>query len=75
MFTGNTTAQAIIQEILNTMLSDLNMTSVQPDAGSSSDTEEWVNVGVPGIELFSYNEKYFYWHHTQGDRMFIYHSL
>jgi hypothetical protein len=71
--TGSNAALGIMEEILITMLSGLNLTSVQPDAGSSSDTADWVDAGVPGVELFSYNENYFYWHHTFGRtaRLFI----
>jgi len=52
------------------MLSDHNMAEVKENAGSSSDTGEWVKVGVPGVELFSYNEDYFHYHHTHGIDLF-----
>ena len=55
-----------MEDILKTMLSNHNMTSVKPNAGSSSDTGDWVTNGVPGVELYSYNENYFYYHHTHG---------
>jgi hypothetical protein len=71
LYAGSKAAQSIMEETLRTFLSELKMTSVKPDAGSSSDTGEWVKVGVPGVELFSYNEEYFHWHHTFGTLPFI----
>lgn len=47
-------------------LDDINATTVNDGGGASSDTETWVNEGVPGAELFSANEDYFFFHHTRG---------
>ena len=63
---GTEPATLIMQEVLTTMLSDLNMTAINKGAGSQPDTGEWVSRGVPGVSLFSYNEQYFYFHHSQG---------
>jgi len=61
-------ARDIMQDIMN-LLHEINATKICPGSGSSSDTAEWVKVGVPGVELCNANENYFDWHHTYGDAM------
>jgi len=33
------------------------------------DIESWINAGIPGGSLWTRNEKYFYYHHTNADTM------
>lgn len=35
------------------------------------DIENWVNAGVPGGSLWTSNEKYFYYHHSNADTMLV----
>jgi carboxypeptidase Q len=70
-FTGTQSAEAVMSEILTTLLSEFNLTSIKSNAGASSDTHDWVDNDVPGIELYSYNEDYFHFHHTHGDTMTV----
>ncbi|CAD6235660.1 GSCOCG00007956001-RA-CDS [Cotesia congregata] len=36
---------------------------------SGPDIENWVNDGVPGASLWNKNERYFWFHHSEGDTM------
>jgi hypothetical protein len=62
-----------MEEIVS-MLAHLNITSVNNGSGASSDNWQWVEEeeeeeeeeGVPGVELDSHNQKYFYFHHSSG---------
>ena len=62
---GNQSALAIMKEVMS-LLSEYNASDVVHGAGRSSDTGDWINAGVPGAELESANEKYFYFHHSEG---------
>jgi len=35
------------------------------------DIQSWINAGVPGGSLWTRNEKYFYYHHTNADTMLV----
>ena len=48
------------------MLKPINATTLQKGEGSSSDTDQWVKAGVPGVELYTDNENYFHFHHSNG---------
>ena len=61
---GNTAATDVMRRVL-APLGDINATQLV-DGGASSDTGEWVNIGVPGAELYSANEDYFFYHHSHG---------
>jgi carboxypeptidase Q len=65
---GTRYARSILQEILS-MLSAINTTTVLEgtidDIGP--DTTFFVEAGVPGVELYSANENYFHYHHTEGE--------
>lgn len=39
--------------------------------GTGPDIEGWVNAGVPGASLLNENERYFWFHHTDGDSMTV----
>jgi len=62
---GNRSALAIMKEVM-AMLDLYNASDVVDGAGRSSDTGDWIKAGVPGVELESANEKYFYFHHSEG---------
>jgi carboxypeptidase Q len=68
-FTGSPLATEIMQKILRTM-SDIGADQLTGD-GQSSDTTWWLADGVPGAELYSYNENYHIWHHSRGDSMTV----
>jgi len=42
--------------------------------GEEEDTAPWVEAGVPGGNLKNENQRYFWFHHTQGDRMDVLNS-
>ncbi|XP_067133302.1 carboxypeptidase Q-like [Centruroides vittatus] len=66
---NNTIAQCIMQEILKLML-PINATQLNL-MEEGSDTTVFMNAGVPGISLVNANEKYFYFHHSNGDTMTV----
>lgn len=35
------------------------------------DIESWIKAGIPGGSLWTQNEKYFYYHHTNADTMLV----
>jgi len=51
------------------MLTVINASTVleSPINVMGADTKNWVEEGVPGIELLSNNENYFHFHHTIGE--------
>ena len=63
---GNKDAAEVMQEILN-FLKPINASNlrVSPDF-DGGDNQDWVEHGVPGANLDTHNEKYFYFHHTEG---------
>ncbi|XP_023211516.1 carboxypeptidase Q-like [Centruroides sculpturatus] len=66
---NNTIAQCIMQEILK-LMSPINATQLNL-MEEGSDTTVFMNAGVPGISLVNANEKYFYFHHSNGDTMTV----
>ncbi|XP_019757901.1 carboxypeptidase Q [Dendroctonus ponderosae] len=59
----------IIQEIVN-LLAPINATqAVASKGGVGSDISSWTSHLIPGASLLNANEKYFWFHHTQADRM------
>jgi len=70
-FTGSGLARGIMEEILKP-LNDINASTILEGGGGSSDTETWVDqLHVPGVELYSASEDYFFFHHTRGDSMTV----
>ena len=62
-------AVTVLQLVLDTLV-DLNTTELRVGGGgASSDTKWWVAGGVPGAELFSYNENYHIYHHTHRGKL------
>lgn len=67
-FSGSGLARSILEEALKPLM-EHNASTVINGGGASSDTGEWVNVGVPGVELYNNRANYFDYHHTYGDAM------
>ena len=66
-FTGSDKARAIMQKI-GTLLSSINVTAVYENGGET-DTDWWT--GLPLGTLTTHNEKYFWYHHSNGDTMTV----
>jgi carboxypeptidase Q len=57
--------------MMDNIVSLLDPTRIQSikgvgESGSSPDTGEWENIGVPVGNLWNANENYFYYHHTHS---------
>ncbi|UYV84973.1 hypothetical protein LAZ67_X004157 [Cordylochernes scorpioides] len=65
----NKDAQCIIQEVLK-LFKGINATQLQI-TNEGPDIGVWENAGVPGASLINQNEKYFYYHHSEGDTMTV----
>ena len=60
-----------MEEIVKT-LNDLNTSTVVDGGGDSSDTAWWLTERkVPGVELYSANENYFFFHHSHGIAFYL----
>ncbi|KAL4237559.1 hypothetical protein ACF0H5_002273 [Mactra antiquata] len=68
-FTGNGNASKIMTEVLK-LLSPINASTLYGNAGGE-DIAPWMSAGVPGASLNNDNDKYFYFHHTNGDTMTV----
>lgn len=53
------------------LLSGLNASRVVESNDVGSDIMVWSGQGVPLASLFNQNERYFWYHHSDGDRMTI----
>ena len=69
-FKGSDAAQEIMKEVLS-LLQPINATRLSAVPNLGGDIVEWVNNGVPGGTLVNQNEKYFYFHHSNGDTMTV----
>ncbi|XP_055841660.1 carboxypeptidase Q-like [Episyrphus balteatus] len=69
-FTGNKEAECIFREVLN-LMAPLNATQFETPADGGPDISVWLNRGFPGASLLNKNDKYFWFHHTEGDRMLV----
>jgi carboxypeptidase Q len=47
----------------------LNATEFSTPTDGGPDIEWWTNRGFPGASLLNKNERYFWYHHSNGDRM------
>jgi carboxypeptidase Q len=65
----NPTAQCIVNEVLK-LLKPINATQLVLD-NKNSDISVFMKKGVPGSSLENLNEKYFYYHHSNGDSMTV----
>ena len=68
-FTGSEQAQAIMGEI-GQLLVAINSSALY-DTGGETDTAWWAAEGVPLGSLMNHNEKYFWYHHSNGDTMTV----
>lgn len=58
----------IIKEIVK-LFKNLNATSSTRSDSVGSDINLWLDDGIPGAAVLQQNEKYFWFHHSQGDTM------
>jgi carboxypeptidase Q len=65
----NTTAQCIVNEVLQ-LLKAINATELLIGV-DGSDVELFMDKGVPISALQNKNDKYFYFHHSNGDTMTV----
>ena len=68
-FTGSVDAKAIMVQI-GSLLKSINSSEVY-DYGGGTDVNYWLNKGVPVASLANHNEKYFWFHHSDGDTMAV----
>lgn len=70
-FTGNKNATAIMEQLVNTLLVQINATQLKSPADQASDLPWWIQNGVPGSNLLNDNSDYFSYHHTNADMMTV----
>ena len=68
-FTGSENATAVMREI-GQLLKSVNSTAVYP-GGGGTDVGWWAKEGVPTGSLANHNERYFWFHHSDGDTMSV----
>ena len=66
-FTGSSQAKAMVQEI-GKLLTSINASDVY-DNGGGTDVDFWRKQKVPTGSIANHNEKYFWFHHSNGDTM------
>ena len=66
-FTGSPEAKAVMKEI-GQLLTSINASEVY-DNGGGTDVDWWRAVNVPTGSIANHNEKYFWYHHSNGDTM------
>lgn len=66
-FNGSLSAKSVMQEI-GQLLVSINASAIE-DNGAETDTGWWGSKGVPLASLANHNERYFYFHHSNGDTM------
>jgi len=66
-FSGTDEAMKIMTQI-GQLLTPINASIVTPGEGGT-DIDLWIGAGVPGGSLLNDNQKYFWFHHSAGDRM------
>ncbi|KAL1479066.1 hypothetical protein MTO96_052168 [Rhipicephalus appendiculatus] len=62
-------ARCVIAEVLS-LFSDIDATELTIGA-DAPDLRKWIKAGFPVASLTTHNEKYFYFHHTEGDTMTV----
>jgi carboxypeptidase Q len=67
-FTGSKRAKDILAEIAKQHLAPIGVTQMA-DGGGGADTAPLMARGVPGMNIRTRNEKYFWYHHTHADMM------
>ena len=56
----------VMREIISYAGRRVNATLLKSSSDVGLDFSSWVRAGVPGMVLLNENEKYFYFHHTEG---------
>ncbi|ODN01176.1 Carboxypeptidase Q [Orchesella cincta] len=69
-FAGSSAAGCIVKEVVK-LLAPLNATTFRASSDVGSDIGYFLDKGVPGFSLNNANEKYFWFHHSQGDTMTV----
>lgn len=69
-FSGSSQAGCILKEVLK-LMQPLNATNFASPMDGGPDIEYFTGVGIPGAALLNANERYFWYHHSQGDRMTV----
>ncbi|XP_053600178.1 carboxypeptidase Q-like isoform X2 [Plodia interpunctella] len=67
---GNQAARCIVAEILK-LFESINASTLIESESPGSDIAVLVNTGIPGASLYNANERYFWFHHTDGDTMTV----
>ncbi|XP_059060227.1 carboxypeptidase Q-like [Achroia grisella] len=65
---GNQESRCIIGEILK-LFKSINASALIETNSPGPDIAVITNTGIPGAGLYNANEKYFWFHHTEGDTM------
>ncbi|GBP03122.1 Carboxypeptidase Q [Eumeta japonica] len=65
---GSQEARCIVGEILK-LFESINATELIEEDNPGSDISVITETGVPGASLYNANERYFWFHHTEGDMM------
>ncbi|XP_068614796.1 carboxypeptidase Q-like [Brachionichthys hirsutus] len=68
-FKGSKAAQKVMEEVVQ-LLAPINTTKLETDA-DGTDISPWMQAGVPGASLHVADDKYFWFHHTEGDTMTV----
>ncbi len=69
LFTGTPKAKAVMAQI-GQLLNAVNSSEVY-DNGGGTDVQWWRKDGVPTASIANHNEKYFWFHHSNGDTMTV----
>ena len=69
-FSGSSHAGCILKEILK-LMRPLNATQFASPMDGGPDIEFFTDIGIPGAALLNANERYYWYHHSQGDRMTV----
>lgn len=72
-FSGNKEAECIFKEILK-LMTPLNATEFNSPIDAGPDIDLWAKRGFPSASLINKNEKYFWFHHSEGDSMLVENS-
>jgi len=67
--TANANATQIVTAI-GALLSSIG-TGLVTGGGEGTDISPWMDAGVPGASLHNNNDRYFDFHHSQGDTMTV----
>lgn len=65
---GTDKARCIVAEVLK-LFESINASTLIEDDSPGSDISVIIKTGIPGASLHNENEKYFWFHHTEGDTM------